>query len=56
MGWGVGGGDPRVILTILRPCTTGGTKRGGKKEGWETKRMEVAEKWKDVEDRGKEAR
>lgn len=29
-----GWGDPQVILTILRPCTTGGTEGGRGKEGF----------------------
>lgn len=40
-------GRPQVILTILRPCTTGGTKGG---QGVED---EVTEKWNNMkEDRG----
>lgn len=47
-----GRGDARVILTILRPCTTGGTEgeevsaRG--RRGQRSK-AEVAEKWNNVE-------
>lgn len=38
---------PRVILTILRPCTTGGTKGGGDRPGdtW-GQRSKDAEKWR----------
>lgn len=42
---------PQVILTILRPCTTGGTKEGGESaKGHRGQRSqdEDAEKWNDV--------
>lgn len=44
-----------MILTILRPCTTEGTKGEREREGWggQGSKDEVAEKWINVrEDRG----